>query len=42
MDKEWSDCPDLETCEKGFYVPGNDDANDAKAPALYIRKHGKS
>ena len=34
-------CDDLETCEKGFYIPSNDGANAAKAQALYIRKHGK-
>ena len=34
-------CEDLETCEKGFYIPSNDGANAAKAQALYIRKHGK-
>lgn len=35
------ECEDLVSCEKGFYVPGNDGANAAKAQALYIRKHGK-
>lgn len=35
------ECNNLESCEKGFYVPGNDGANAAKAQALYIRKHGK-
>lgn len=35
------ECDDLVTCEKGFYKPGNDGANAAKAQALYIRKHGK-
>ena len=35
------ECEDLETCEKGFYIPSNDGANAAKAQALYIRKHGK-
>ena len=34
-------CTDLETCEKGFYVPTNDGANAAKAQSLYIRKYGK-
>lgn len=35
------ECDDLERCEKGFYVPGNDGANAAKAQALYIREYGK-
>ena len=35
------ECDNLESCEKGFYVPSNDDANAAKAQSLYIRKHGK-
>ena len=35
------ECEDLETCEKGFYIPSNDGANAAKAQALYIRKYGK-
>ena len=34
-------CGELESCEKGFYIPSNDGANAAKAQALYIRKHGK-
>lgn len=34
-------CDDLETCEKGFYIPSNDGANAAKAQAMYIRKYGK-
>ena len=34
-------CGELETCEKGFYVPSNDGANAAKAQSLYIRKYGK-
>lgn len=34
-------CDDLENCKKGFYVPGNDGANAAKAQAFYIKKHGK-
>lgn len=34
------ECSDIENCKKGFYVPGNDGANAAKAQALYIRKHG--
>ena len=35
------ECNELETCEKGFYVPTNDGANAAKAQSLYIRKYGK-
>ena len=35
------ECDQLETCEKGFYIPSNDGANAAKAQAMYIRKHGK-
>ena len=35
------ECEELETCEKGFYVPTNDGAAAAKAQSLYIRKHGK-
>lgn len=35
------ECDDILSCEKGFYVPGNDGANAAKAQAMYIRKHGK-
>ncbi len=35
------ECDEIETCEKGFYVPSNDGANAAKAQAMYIRKHGK-
>ena len=35
------ECSELETCEKGFYVPSNDGANAAKAQSLYIRKYGK-
>ena len=35
------ECEDLETCEKGFFIPSNDGANAAKAQSLYIRKHGK-
>lgn len=35
------ECDDLENCKKGFYVPGNDGANAAKAQAFYIKKHGK-
>ena len=35
------ECNELETCEKGFYVPSNDGANAAKAQSLYIRKYGK-
>ena len=34
-------CDQLETCEKGFYIPSNDGANAARAQAMYIRKHGK-
>ena len=34
-------CDLLDTCEKGFYSPGNDGANAARAQAIYIRKHGK-
>lgn len=35
------ECPELEACQTGFYAPGNDGANAAKAQAMYIRKHGK-
>ena len=35
------ECNELETCEKGFFVPSNDGANAAKAQSLYIRKYGK-
>ena len=35
------ECPGLETCEKGFFIPSNDGANAAKAQSLYIRKYGK-
>ncbi|MCR4690716.1 MAG: DUF3795 domain-containing protein [Lachnospiraceae bacterium] len=35
------ECSELETCEKGFYVPSNDGANAARAQSIYIRKHGK-
>lgn len=35
------ECEELISCEKGFYVAGNDGAVAAKAQALYIRKHGK-
>ena len=35
------ECSELETCEKGFFVPSNDGANAAKAQSLYIRKYGK-
>ncbi len=35
------ECAELESCEKGFYVPSNDGANAAKAQSLYIRKYGK-
>lgn len=35
------ECSELETCEKGFFVPSNDGANAARAQCLYIRKHGK-
>ena len=35
------ECSEIETCEKGFYVPSNDGANAAKAQSLYIREHGK-
>lgn len=35
------ECPELEQCIKGFYIPENDGANAAKAQALFIRKHGK-
>ena len=34
-------CDEIETCNKGFYIPSNDGANAAKAQALYIRKYGK-
>ena len=34
-------CDDLVNCEKGFYAPGNDGANAAKAQAMYIGKYGK-
>ena len=35
------ECSELETCEKGFFVPSNDGANAAKAQSLYIKKYGK-
>ena len=35
------ECSELETCEKGFYVPTNNGANAAKAQAMFIKKHGK-
>ncbi len=35
------ECSELETCEKGFFVPSNDGANAAKAQSLYVRAHGK-
>lgn len=35
------ECSQIETCEKGFFVPENDGANAAKAQSLYIRKYGK-
>lgn len=35
------ECAELETCQKGFYVPDNDGANAAKAQAMFIKKHGK-
>ena len=35
------ECSELETCEKGFFVPTNDGASAARAQSLYIRKHGK-
>ena len=35
------ECSEIETCEKGFYVPSNDGAGAAKAQSLYIRKYGK-
>lgn len=35
------ECAELVTCTKGFYVPGNDGANAAKAQAMFIHKHGK-
>jgi hypothetical protein len=34
-------CSELEDCTKGFYTPGNDGANSAKAQAMFIRKYGK-
>lgn len=35
------ECDALEACTKGFYIPGNDGANAAKAQAMFIRKYGK-
>ena len=35
------ECSEIETCEKGFYIPSNDGANAAKAQSLFIRKYGK-
>ncbi|MCQ2241111.1 DUF3795 domain-containing protein [Treponema sp.] len=35
------ECPEIESCTKGFYTPECDGANAAKAQALYIRKYGK-
>ena len=40
IDGCWA-CGRLETCQKGFYTPGNDGAEAAKAQAVYIRDHGK-
>lgn len=36
------ECPELESCTKGFYEPGNDGANAARAQAMFIRKYGKN
>jgi hypothetical protein len=35
------ECSELETCEKGFFVPSNDGANAARAQSMYVRKYGK-
>lgn len=35
------ECSELETCEKGFFVPSNDGAGAARAQSLFIRKYGK-
>ena len=35
------DCDELNSCEKGFYTPGNDGANACKAQAMFIKKYGK-
>ena len=35
------ECPEIESCTKGFYTPECDGANAAKAQALYIRKYSK-
>lgn len=35
------ECEELETCEKGFYIPGNDGAQAAKAQAMFLRNHSK-
>ena len=35
------DCPELESCEKGFYTPSNDGAAASKAQAIFIHRHGK-
>ena len=35
------ECSELESCEKGFFVPSNDGAAAARAQSLFIRKYGK-
>lgn len=35
------DCTDLESCKTGFYTDGNDGANDCKAQAMFLKKHGR-
>ena len=35
------ECSELETCEKGFFVPSNDGAAAARSQSLFVRKYGK-
>lgn len=35
------ECANLISCEKGFYAPSNDGANEAKVQAMFIGKYGK-
>jgi hypothetical protein len=35
------ECPELEDCTKGFYVPSNDGAVSAKVQAMFISKYKK-
>lgn len=40
LDGCW-ECPEIETCKKGFYSLEAKDANVCKSNALFIKKHGK-